>query len=267
MTRLVTEWISHMEQEIEAYDKELIDKLGINLVGLTSKTCGYTEQEFYKKVVNHKIAVIPITAGEGVIGSFSEAVAAILRKVKADVFITEKTDVAGMKEGLIKGADILFMADDEEFIALNVKTGAVADNNYCTAAGYIVALEKMAGTLEREDVLVLGYGIIGKKVVELLKKKGAAITVFDKNKEKTISLESQGIPTLAKEGEICRFHYIIDATDEGAWLHKDMLAADVRMASMGIPLSLDQEAYDFHKDRIIHDYLEIGTAVMLGTVI
>ena len=43
-----------------------------------------------------------------------------------------------------------------------------------------------------------------------------------------------------------------------------MLHPDFRMAAPGIPLSLSEELYNKHRHRVIHDWLQIGTAVMMG---
>lgn len=32
----------------------------------------------------------------------------------------------------------------------------------------------------------------------------------------------------------------------------------------GIPLSLNSKTYELYKDRILHDWLQIGVAVMIG---
>jgi len=61
-----------------------------------------------------------------------------------------------------------------------------------------------------------------------------------------------------------RFKTVVDATNRGGWIHKGMLHPDAWIASPGIPLSLDDETCAEYEDRIIHDYLEIGAAVMLG---
>lgn len=267
MTRLISEWISHMEQEIQVYDNDLKVRLGMNLSELAAKTCGMAEEIFREKIQNHMIAVIPITSGKGVIGSFSESVAAIARVMGSNVFVTESTDVAGMSEGILKGADILLMADDNEYISMNVKTGAIGDNNIATARGYVTALEKMAGTLQSKNVLVLGCGIVGRKSIEALKKRGAVVFLYDKDVERVKALNCEEISVLHDAKEIKNFEYILDATNEGGWLHKEMLADNVVISTPGVPLSLDYGTYLSIQDRVVHDYLQIGTAVMLGLVL
>lgn len=267
MTRLITEWISDIEQGIKAYDDHLKQQLGMNLLELAAKTCGLSEKDFREKMPKHKVAVIPITAGEGVIGTFSESVAAIARVMGFYTFVTNHTDVSGISEGILKGADILIMADDNDYISINVKTGAVGDNNAATAGGYATALEKMAGTLKNKDVLVIGCGIVGRKAIDALKEKGAAVSLYDKDLERVKTLNCEGITVLSDEKNIKNYQYILDATNEGGWLHKEMLGDNVMISTPGVPLSLDDEAYRSIQDHVIHDYLQIGTAVMLGLVV
>ena len=267
MTRLMTKWISGIESEIQDYDENLKKKLGMDLAELAAKTSGINERVFNNKLQNHTVAVVPITAGEGMIGAFSESVAAIAGVMGFNAFVTEKTDVSGISEGILKGADLLIMADDNEYISINVKTGAIGDNNTATARGYITILEKMAGTLKNKDVLVIGCGIVGRKAIDVLKEKGAVVYVYDKNANRLEDLDCEGISVLTDGKDIKNFKYILDATNEGGWLRKDMLADDAVLSAPGVPLSLDEETYCFMHDRVIHDYLQIGTAVMIGLVL
>lgn len=266
MTRLRTEWISTVEDTLINHDAELKKKMGCILAELAAKSCGMSLETFAKKAATHKIASISVTQGEGVIGSFAELVAATVKHIGADSFVTDKSDVSGLYEATAKMADIVFMADDERFIALNIKTGAIGENNKCTAIGYVNALELMAGDLSGRDVLVLGCGRVGLEIVEALKGKEAIITVYDIDEKKMQGMGSEIKEIKSKEG-IKDFLYILDATNTGEWLEKDMLNEGVRISAPGIPLSLTSEAMEIYGDRVIHDLLPLGTAVMLGSVI
>ena len=59
MTRLITEWISGIEQGIQAYNDELKQKLGMDLAGLAARTCGISDDVFREKIKKHTTAVIP----------------------------------------------------------------------------------------------------------------------------------------------------------------------------------------------------------------
>lgn len=266
MTRLLSDWIEDMEDDIQSYDEQLKKKTDLNLLELSAKACGIPVSRLKEKLSTHKVAVIPISSGEGIIGHFAESVASILKKMGAEVFITSEQDVAGIREGAIRGADILFMADDDAYIALNLKSGKVSDNNPATALGYLTAMEAMAGNLEDRKVLVLGCGIIGKNFIDFLKSRKAQVFVYDSNQEVIQRADLDGVLLIKDEKSIKDFHYILDATNQGGWLNASMLADEVWISAPGLPLSLDEEIIESMKDRMVHDCLEIGTAVMLGQV-
>lgn len=266
MTRLRTEWISAIENNLTDYDTELKKKTGCSLAELAAKSCGMSSETFTEKVVLHKVASVPVTQGEGVIGSFAQLVASTVKNIGGDSFVTDSSDVSGVYEAIKKKADIVYMADDERFISLNIKTGAFGENDKCTAMGYVKALELMTGDLRKKEVLVLGCGRVGIEIVQVLKEADAAITVYDVDENKTKALGSE-IKRLKSKDGIKDFLYIMDATNTGQWLEKDMLHEDVRISAPGIPLSLTSEALEIYGERVVHDLLPLGTAVMIGAVI
>jgi len=266
MTRLQTEWITPIRNTIGNYDLELKSKTGCTLAEIAAKSWGMNQETFAEKVTLHKVASIPVTQGEGVIGSFAQLVASTVKNIGADSFVTDSSDVSGVYEAIEKKADIVYMADDERFISLNIKTGAIGENNKCTAMGYVKALELMAGDLREKEVLVLGCGKVGIEIVEVLKEIDASVTVYDVDDNKTAILGAKIKKLKSKEG-IKDFLYIVDATNTGQWLEKDMLHEDVRISAPGIPLSLTSEAMEIYGERVVHDLLPLGTAVMLGAVI
>jgi hypothetical protein len=267
MTRLKEEWVISIGQEIDIYEKELRDKTGMGLLDLALFVQDRNREDSIEKLKGAQVAVVPVTAGAGVIGNFSQSVAGILRAMGADVFVTDQTDVAGIREAAQRGASILFMADDDAYIALNRRTGAFADNNKATAAGFVTVLEQMSGGLQNQEVLVMGYGTVGAMVAGILRDKGARVTVFDKGEDARARAESEGLMTFASADRIQSYNHILDATSEGGWIHPGQLSDTVWMASLGVPLSLDSEAAEMYKERVVYDYLEIGTAVMLGRVL
>ncbi len=67
-----------------------------------------------------KVAAVPVSSGEGVIPTFCNAVSAITGHLGMQSFITQRADVSGLTDAIRLGADIVFMADDSEFIALKL---------------------------------------------------------------------------------------------------------------------------------------------------
>lgn len=266
MTRLVENWIKNIKTSIKEYEKDLISKTGMNLMAIASAASGVEQEKIKLESENSKIGVIPITTGLGVINSFSESVASVLQCMGFETIVTNHTDVAGVLEAHEKGASILFLADDEEFITIHLKKNRIVENNRATARGFVAALEGAVGTLKRKEVLVIGCGPVGTEALSFLKEKGAEPIAYDKNQEIMENLAQKGYRILSHIDKIANYPLVMDASNEGGWIHKDMLYPEAWIVTPGVPLSLDEEAYVFHKDRVVHDYLPIGVAVMIATV-
>ena len=259
MTRLKEDWIEDIEKNISDCQNYLKEKTGRNFRTII--------EGYIWPCQTLKVAVIPVTQGEGIIGHFSESVASIIRAMDFEVFITEGTDVSGIYEANCKNADVIFMADDSRFIAWNLKTGKIADNNMATALGYVNILEGALGSLEKKEVLLLGYGVVGEEIEKVLKVKKADVTVYDNDLIKQKKLCEKGIKTIKTKKEIKAFDVVVDATNTGDWIKSGMLHDNVWYVSPGVPLSLDKAANKQIQGRIIHDYLQIGVATMLAMVL
>ncbi len=259
MTRLKQDWIKDIEDNIVTCQDYLIEKTGKNFKTILE---GHQWPNYPVKV-----AIIRITQGQGIIGSFAESVGAIVKVMGFDVYITKETDVAGIYEASWENADVIFMADDSRFIAWNLKTGVMGDNNIATALGYVNVLEGALGCLEKKKILLLGYGIVGEEIQKALEAKRAYVTVYDKDMAKQKKLSKQGIKIIKTKEEMKDFEFVIDATNTGNWIKPEMLHDQVWYVSPGVPLSLTSDAYARFNDRIIHDYLQIGVATMLAMVL
>lgn len=264
MTRLITEWINDIQGKAKEKEAALKEKTGLNYLSLAAKASGWSVSDMERAAQQIKVGVVPVTAGEGIIGSFSEAVAAVTFTMGFRSFVTECCDVGGIFEAHKKEADLLFMADDDRYIAFNLNKKKMADNNVATAAGYLTALEEAHGPLVGKEVLLLGFGILGQEFLKRLMKKGISVTGWDIDENRLKAMGWSGASILDKPENMQRFKVVIDTTNQGGWIHKGMLHPEAWIASPGIPLSLDEETYAEYEKRIIHDYLEIGTAAMLG---
>ena len=213
----------------------------------------------------HKVAVVRITEGDGIIGCFAETVAAVIRSMGATVFIPGASDVAGIYEAAARGAEILFMADDDRFIAMNIRTGRVAENDSATARGYVSALSAAAGGLSGRSVLQLGFGRLGKMALERLLSEGAYVRLYDSDREKTASMRKEKTEILS-ELPLPLSGLVFDATNEGGYIGVNDISGDILIASPGIPLSLDDAAFRAYQGSVIHDPLQTGVAVMLAMV-
>jgi len=260
LTRLITEWIMDMEEGCQKRDLELKAKTGLSLLEIAAAAAG-KEPEALRRLAGDGllVAAVPVTAGLGVIGQFAQSVAAIIKTAGFDCFVTEATDVDGIHEAHVKNADIIFLADDRRFVAINTRERKIGENNMATAAGYGAALEammkKQGHSLTGARVLVLGYGPVGRQAADFLAGKGAQVTVFDKNPD-------AGQPFALDE--IKNFQFVFEATPESGWLTPELLHPNGIIAAPGIPLGLNDTATRQFKDRLVHDMLDIGTATMLA---
>ena len=268
MTRLISEWVSPMLSGMEAYNRKLKEITGCDLCGLVGDIFGADEATFTSLQRQINVGIVPITQGEGIIGDFSEAIASIIASMGFRALVTEHTDVDGIYEACRRGCDLLFFADDDRYLALNIADKRYADNNYCTALGYISVLEHMmrrrGNDITDEKILVIGYGIVGKEAVDILKETPFSFCVYDKDKQ---ALEGADFELLHGKDEICRYEYILDFTNEGEWLMLNDICGDVLYASPGVPCSLDENTKKTIAKNAVYDNLEIGTAVMLGKAI
>lgn len=245
-------------------ERDLISKTGLSYTALAAKVSGFSVNDIDRAAQEIKVAVVPVTTGLGIIGSFSQSVAAIVGVMGFRSYVTELTDVNGLFEAYKSGADIVFMADDDRFISMNLNKKKMADNDSATALGYTTAMEGIIGSFVGKEILLLGCGPLGREFMKCLKKKGAAFSVHDIDSVKLTGIAKQEITVVESPDEIARYRYVIDATNQGNWLEKNMLHSEAWIAAPGIPLSLDQDAHAAYQDRLIHDPLQIGVASMLG---
>ncbi len=265
MTRLTKELIEDICGGLDEYDLILEKNTGHDLKGIACHAAGLDAVPADGDKI--KIRVVPVTSGLGIIPGFAESVDSIIRHLGFDSGITEGANVDGISKAVDDDACIIFMADDNRFIALNMNNKTYAENNYCTALGYVAALEKMAGDLDGKDVLVLGYGPVGQLASDLLTNRNAKVSVYDKiNVEQRINERSSRHINLLKDLlRIKDYKYIIDATNEGSWIDLSLVNDSVCIAAPGVPFSFDGDACEYQSIRIVHDKLPIGVATMLMT--
>lgn len=263
MTRLTTEWIHNMKNELPEWAKNLEEMSNMSLLNLASVAGDVSRGRVNSASWRIKVAVVPVTQGEGIIETFCEQVAAIIEYMGFEVFVTEQTDVWGIYEATQKGAGIIFLADDMYFLALNMSKNVVVENSDATARGFVAALEGAAGGLRDKKVLVLGGGRVGKSALAFLRCRGAEGVVFDTDAEVSKALAADGWKVIRSKDQIKDFDLIVDCTPEGNWITPEMLHPDVLFASPGVPLSMTPEAQEKYSDRIIHDLLQLGVITML----
>jgi len=256
-------------EKIKEFDQELIKKTGSSLRELAIEASGIGSAP--PKPAAHPVVVIPVTAGQGTIKGFSEALCAIAAYLGFPASITAASDVSGLVEAYQSDATIALMADDHLYAAINLKTRRVADNDEATAKGFTTALQKMAGGLKGKAVLVIGLGLLGTAAAQALLQEGADLILYDLIREKEAALlkscataEQQRITTgLTLKQALSRTHLIFDASPGEAFIPAAMLPTGAIISAPGLPLGLDATAAQRYANRLIHEPLQIGTAVML----
>lgn len=211
---------------------------------------------------DYSTAVVPVTSGKGVTQGFTESVCSILQHLGMKSFITQRTDIAGLSDALAAKVDIVFMADDAEFIALNTRTGTFSDNIRSTALGYVTALKIAAKGLQGKEVLLIGAGRVGDKMADMLEAEEAKVTITDIDVSKSRALQKKHVDFKVCEDietAVRNFTLILNASPgkiPGEWINEGTI-----VSSPGMPYSFDEEGVKKMKI-LIHDPLQIGVSVM-----
>ncbi|MFU8794013.1 MAG: 3-methylornithyl-N6-L-lysine dehydrogenase PylD [Dethiobacteria bacterium] len=273
MTRLISEQIRLIPEGLKNYDLELQAKTGLTLKELAAAAVGVNPDRFDH--FDSSVAVIPVTAGLGTIDGFSEAIKAIALHLGFNAFITSSADVSGLVEAYDSNADLIMLADDYKYAAINLNTRRVAENDEATALGYCKALAYMAGGVKGKEVLLIGAGPVGTAAAARLAEAGAKLIVCDLNENREAALaesvrrKSGTLPLrgLTLTEALKRKPLVFDASPGDRIISAAMIDEKTIIASPGIPLGLDSDALAIAGDRLIHDPLQIGTAVMLFTAL
>ncbi len=271
MTRLTTTDIKDIGPGLEAYEAEITAKTGRTLLGLACHACHLDENRVQKDLTFLKTAVIPMTCGQGVLPGFSEAVRCIAAHLGCPASVTEMTDAGGLGEAFANQCELLLLADETSYLALQVTRQLVIDNNEATAQGFVAGLDLMAGGVAGKKSLVIGCGPVGRSAALALAHREAEVSLYDRDRntaEKARGrLETAGrkgfslCPSL--EDGLAQHQLIVEATPAPALITRPWIRPDMYIAAPGVPLGIDPEAHQAAASRILHDPLQIGTATMV----
>ncbi|MBR7152283.1 MAG: 3-methylornithyl-N6-L-lysine dehydrogenase PylD [Candidatus Methanomethylophilaceae archaeon] len=258
MTRLTPDLIEGVPDDRIDLDSRLLKTTGKTVKSLSLEAAGLPEDT---DLSGFRVACVPITSGLGVIGGFSASVDAIVRRLGMDSWVTEGTDVLGFSQGVSDGADIIMMSDDPKFIAYNTRENRFIDNSWGTALGYSVALKNAAGGLEGKEVLVIGAGLVGSRAVRILKDMGADVHVTDILREKAERVGTEYDVKVLPDVEVALSQHDLILNAAPAMFEGRLIREGSIFSTPGVPHGFDEEGRRKAK-AIIHDPLEIGTAVM-----
>ena len=211
-----------------------------------------------------RIAAVPVSTGEGVIPGFCECAVAILRHLGCDARVTSLPDVRGLQEAADGGDEVVFVADDFRFVALNIRDGACVDDDPATADGYVTALAAAAGGLAGRPVLLRGLGPVGRAAGRRLTALGAELLVVDPSSEAVARAAGEGLDfTRVSLGDgLARCDLLFDATPAADIVAVGELRPGAIVAAPGVPPALDAGARAALGARHIHEPLAVGVAVM-----
>lgn len=144
MTRLTVDELAGIPAGLPAYDADLESRTGCTLRALACRAAGVEERSLAERAAGVRVAVVPLDCGQGVLPGFAEAVRAVAAHLGFEAWVTARPDAGGLAEAYRQGAGILTAADEESFVAVNLATRAVADDNEATARGFVAALELLS---------------------------------------------------------------------------------------------------------------------------
>lgn len=265
MTRLKPANIKNIPGRLGAYDQELLQKTGRTLRSIACHASGIEEKGIFPIMDSVSVAVVPIRSGQGVIEGFSDAVKHIVRHIGFNAFVTGAADVAGIAEAVEKGAQVVMMADDHRFVALNVRHGRVVDNAEATGKGFTAGLDLMAGGLKGRKVLVIGCGPVGQSAALAAVNRGAEVSVFDIDRQRSHRLAKEQGVTVEQSFEkaLCRHQLLVEATNAADVIDETAVTPGTYIAAPGMPLGLTPAALQKISHQLLHDPLQIGAAVMV----
>ena len=262
MTRLTEADVTTLAAGLAAVEDRLREATGLGLRDLALRAV--TNGDRCVQLHGARVAAVPISTGEGVITGFSACVVAILQHLGCDGWTTTQPDVRGIQAAVAAGAEVLFLADDHRFIALNVTKGCSVDDDPATADGYVAALEAAAGGLEGREVLVLGLGPVGRAAVRRLAAHGAVVLVAEPDAERVEAARAVGLTfeTCALAEGLTRCDLVFDATPAADIIDAAAVREGMIAAVPGMPSAFTAAAQEVLGARHLHEPLAVGVAVM-----
>jgi len=162
------------------------------------------------------------------------------------------------------------MADDNRFVALNIRSSRLVDNAEATGKGYVAGLDLMAGGLAQKRVLVIGCGPVGRSAVLAALLRGADVSVFDIDLQpcyqlaRDIQKSTKELIGVEKDLAVALNHcdLLVEASSGSGVIDAESIRSNTYIAAPGMPLGLTPAAVKKISGRLLHDPLQIGAAVM-----
>lgn len=259
MALLTPEDLENINNQLQEADSAVRRVTGLDIKGICEDFYGTTP-------CCEKVGIVPVTSGNGVIGNFSASLHAITEYFGFESFVTDMPDVSGYYEAVRNGAQIILMADDNTFLAHNLKNGKIANNQPCTGIIYAEIASRYLKT-DSKDVLAVGLGKVGFPGVAHLVHKGFRVYGYDADKsllEKTVS--SLGITPFNPDNPR-KFSIIFEATPCANTIPELVISENCVISTPGIPCAITKELQKKYGVELVMEPLGIGTASMLYSVL
>ncbi len=259
MALLTPEDLENINRQLQKADSTVRRVTGLDIKGVCKDFYGTTP-------CCEKIGIVPVTSGNGIIGNFSESLHAITEYFGFDSFVTTMPDVSGYYEAVRNGARIILMADDNTFLAHNLKNGKIANNQPCTGIIYAEIASRYLKA-DSKDVLAVGLGRVGFPGASHLVNKGFSVYGYDADKalmEKTVS--DLGITPFDPENPR-KFSIIFEATPCADTVPESVISENCVISTPGIPCAISRELQEKYGVELVMEPLGIGTASMLYSVL
>jgi pyrrolysine biosynthesis protein PylD len=271
MSRLVTDDIRTVTSRLDKFDAELIAKTECTLKEIACRAVGVDANTFSNIVASYIVAVVPVTCGLGIINGFADTVRKILNHIGVNAFSTRGVDVAGLAEAFERKANVIMVADDNRFVAINAKSGRVVNNAEATGKGYVSALDRMVGGVKGDRVLVIGCGQVGQASAMALLGLGAEVSVYDVDRPRChdfarklrLSFDEEIRVEKELNGALLKHRRLIDASPAENIIGEQHIFPDSIVCAPGVPHGLNPRALKKITHRFIHDPLQIGVATMI----
>ena len=262
MALLTPEDLENINKQLQEADSAVRRVTGLDIKGVCKDFYGTTP-------CCEKVGIVPVTSGNGVIGNFSASLHAITKYFGFDSFVTDMPDVSGYYEAVRNGAQIILMADDNTFLAHNLKNGKIANNQPCTGIIYAEIASRYLKT-DSKDVLAVGLGKVGFPGVAHFVHKGFRVYGYDADRDllnKTVS--NLGIvPFDPDNSENPRkFSIIFEATPCADTIPESVISENCVISTPGIPCAISKELQKKYGVELVMEPLGIGTASMLYSVL
>lgn len=280
MTRLNTQMINNLAEELAEFEALLTRQTGKTLLELAKSAEGQPSVACFgpppflytpPDPSTCRVAVVPVTAGLGIIPGFAQSVGSILRYLGFPTIVTENKDVAGLSQAIQGGANMVFMADDASFIALNLNTGVCIDNGLATGQIFATALleaisqQTRLTDLRGQKVAVLGLGPVGQAAVTQLIRSGVEPVVYDPDQRAVAKVAGETRLHIASsvEAALVQTPYVIDASPVPNIIGAELVTPQTIISCPGIPCGLTEWAQEkLDPERLIQHPLALGVVLM-----